>query len=99
FPARTSPTPSKRSEALAKAIETLESRTLLSAAIASVTWHGHTQDAITNEYVAHVKSTGAFSRIANRYDFTDIKSLGGSGIYQFTSTKSVAEVEAIGKKI
>src|SRR5689334_10191821 len=63
--------------------ETLESRTLLSSTIGpivNVTWDGQQEQAIADQYIAHTANYAAFSGIASRAGFTNIKSLGGGGL-------------------
>src|SRR4051812_15910027 len=80
--------------------ETLESRVLLSSDLGPITdvaWQGHHAPAIANQFVAQTLNPAAFFSLGQRAGFTDIKSLGGKGFYQFDSDLTPHHIAIIGK--
>lgn len=79
------------------AIEQLEPRWLLSAALTTINWLGHSIQVIEDSYVVQLKTGTNFDQIASKKGFTDVQSLGG-GFYSFNSTKLPSAIANWGRQ-
>ncbi len=78
-------------------ITPLEKRVLFSATIQTVnlTWEGHTLEAVPNQYVTQLNSQAAFDKLTVKYDFTNVKSLGGQNMFSFDSTQPLSLIQKL----
>ena len=82
--------------------ERLESRLMFAAAsavpVVSLVWSGQTASAKQGQYLVQTGNIAKFQTLAARDGFTGVTSLRGGGFYQFTSTWSVADMQALSKR-
>ncbi len=78
----------------------LEGRVLFSTAVpneVSVLWKGTTAPAYQGQYLVETGNYAKFQKLAAAQGFTGLKSLGGNGFYEFTTTAAVADVQKLSR--
>ncbi len=92
------PAPLSPHRAAVAVIAPLEQRVLFSSTVlqtVELTWQGHTAEAVPNQYVAQVNSQGAFGALTSKFNFTNVKSLGGQNLFSFDTALPVSQVQKL----
>ncbi len=106
--ARTLPVRTPLNRAAADVLVALERRVLMSAAVpstipdgtvigptVSVDWNGQATTVLPNQYIVRTAHSTQFAALARRDGFTNVESLGGEDLYQFTSPLSATAMEQV----